>query len=97
MSSKRLSRRQARWSKFLSRFNFKISYWPGAQCKADALTRKSQDFPADSDSHQDFMEQVMLKPKNLSSLQPIWILCHKDIMPIKALDQNLETIIRQAY
>ena len=43
------------------------------------------------------MEQVVLKPKNLSSLQPIQILCHKDIMPIEALDQDLETIISQAY
>ena len=30
MSSKRLSRCQARWSKFFSCFNFKISYQPGA-------------------------------------------------------------------
>ena len=43
------------------------------------------------------MEQVVLKPKNLSSLQPNWILCHEDIMPIEALDQDLETIISQAY
>ena len=43
------------------------------------------------------MEQVVLKLKNLSSLQPIWILCHEDIMPIEALDQDMETIICQAY
>ena len=43
------------------------------------------------------MKRVVLKPKNLSSLQPIWILRHKDIMPIEALDQDLETIISQAY
>ena len=97
MSSKQLSRRQARWSKFLSHFNFKISYQPGAQCKAETLTRRLQDFLTDSDPRQDFMEQVVLKPKNLSSLQPIWILRHEDIMPIEALDQGLETIISQAY
>ena len=97
MSSKWLSRHQARWSKFLSRFNFKISYQPGAQCKADALTRKSQDFSANSDPRQDFMEQVVLKPKILSSLKLIWILCHEDIMSNEALDQDLETIISQAY
>ena len=50
MSFKRLSRCQARSSEFLSRFKFKISYRPGAQCKADALTRRSQDLPSDSDS-----------------------------------------------
>ena len=43
------------------------------------------------------MEQVVLKPKNLSSLQPIWILRHEDIMPIEALDQDQETIISQAF
>ena len=43
------------------------------------------------------MEQVVLKPKNLSSLQPIFILCHEDIMLIEALDQDLKTIISQAY
>ena len=43
------------------------------------------------------MEQVVLKPKNLSSLQPICILRHKDIMPIEALNQDLETIISQVY
>ena len=97
MSSKRLSRCQARWSAFLSRFNFKISYWPGAQCKADALTRRSQDFSANSDPRQDFMEQVMLKPKNLGLLQPIWILRYEEIMPIEALNQDLETLISQSY
>ena len=97
MSFKRLSRHQARWSEFLSHFNFKISYQPGAQCKADALTRRSQDLLADSDPSHNFIEQVMLMPKNLSSLQPIQILRHEDIMPIGALDQDLETIISQVY
>ena len=48
MSTKWLFRRQARWSKFLSQFNFKINYKPGPQCKADALTRRFQDLPTDS-------------------------------------------------
>ena len=56
MSSKCLSHCQACWSKFLSHFNFKISYCPGSQCKADTLTRRSQDFLSDSDPCQDFME-----------------------------------------
>ena len=97
MSFKRLSRRQARWIKFLLCFNFKISYQPGAQCKADTLTKRFQDLPANFDPCQDSMEQVVLKPKNLSSLQLIWILYHENIMPIEALDQDLETIISQAY
>ena len=37
-----LSRRQARWAQFLTRFNFLITYRPGAQQgKADALSRRS--------------------------------------------------------
>lgn len=56
MSTKRLSRRQARWSEFLSRFNFKISYKPGSRCKADPLTRRSQDLPTGVDPRLDYME-----------------------------------------
>ena len=41
MSTKLLSRRQARWSEFLSRFDFQIIYRPGKQGgKPDALTRR---------------------------------------------------------
>ncbi|KAH7478801.1 Transposon Tf2-9 polyprotein [Fusarium oxysporum f. sp. matthiolae] len=39
-TTKLLNRRQARWSEFLSRFNFQITYRPGKQgVKPDALTR----------------------------------------------------------
>ena len=56
MLSKCLSHCQACWSEFLSHFNFKISYCPGSQCKADTLTQHSQDLLSDSDPCQDFME-----------------------------------------
>jgi hypothetical protein len=37
-----LNRRQARWARFLTRFDFIIVYRPGAlQGKADALSRRS--------------------------------------------------------
>ena len=40
MTTKKLSRRQARWAEFLSGFNFVISYIPGRENgKADSLTR----------------------------------------------------------
>ena len=81
MSTKKLSRRQARWSKFLSRFNFKIIYKPGTQCKADALTRRSQDLPLAIDPRNDYMEQILLKPKNLD-LAPIRILKRHELNPI---------------
>ena len=52
MSTKQLSRRQACWSEFLSRFNFVIQYRPGKLgAKSDALTRRSRDLPKKRDSH----------------------------------------------
>ena len=73
MSSKRLSRRQARWSEFLSRFNFEIVYRPGSEngC-ADALTRRSQDFPrGEDDDRVAHQTQTVLKPHQLHQLAPV--------------------------
>ena len=69
MSAKWLSRCQARWIKFLSCFNFKINYKPRFQYKVNTLTRKSQDLSAASDLCQDYIEYIVLKPKNLSIVQ----------------------------
>ncbi|KAH0375210.1 hypothetical protein KCU92_g10240, partial [Aureobasidium melanogenum] len=67
MKSKLLNRRQARWSEFLSRFNFEIAYIPGAKNnKADALTRRSGDLPCDRGDGPAVQEQVVLKTENLS-------------------------------
>ena len=85
MSSKWLSRRQTRCSKFLLCFNFKINYKPKSQCKVDALTRKSQDLSAGFHSCQNYMEQVVLKMKNLSTVQPIRILRQEDIISINIM------------
>ena len=50
MSTKLLNRRQARWSEFLSRFNFRITYRPvKLGGKPDALTRGSGDLPKERD------------------------------------------------
>jgi predicted aspartyl protease len=65
-TTKLLNRRQARWSEFLSRFNFKIKYRPGkAGGKPDALTRRSGDLPKGGDERLKFQNQVVLKPENL--------------------------------
>lgn len=46
MTSKELTRRQARWAEKLSEYNFKIMYQSGTRiAKADALTRKPGDSP----------------------------------------------------
>ena len=72
MSTKLLSRRQARWSEFLSRFNIKIVYRPGkAGAKPDILTRRSGDFPKEGDKHDErtrFQYQAVLRPQNLTDL-----------------------------
>ena len=68
MSTKQLSRRQARWSEFLSRFNFVIQYRPGKLgAKPDALTRRSGDLPKEGDGRLQQMVQTVLKPHNLDS------------------------------
>ena len=52
MSMNLLSRRQARWSEFLLRFNFKIVYRPSkARAKPDTLTRRSGDLPKEGDKY----------------------------------------------
>jgi hypothetical protein len=61
-----LNRRQARWSEFLSRFNFKITYRPGKQGeKPDALTRRSEDLPKEGDERLEHQSRTMLKRENL--------------------------------
>ena len=45
-TTKVLSRRQARWSEYLSGFEFHINYRPGRLgAKPDALTRRSDVYP----------------------------------------------------
>jgi hypothetical protein len=67
MTSKMLTRRQARWANFLSRFNFIIKYRPGKQnIQADALTRRAGDIPInEEDERQQHQLQTILKPSNL--------------------------------
>ncbi|KAH0613238.1 uncharacterized protein H6S33_009618 [Morchella sextelata] len=66
MSTKLLNRRQARWSEFLSRFDFVIQFRPGKQgAKPDALTRRSGDLPKEGDERLTHQSQVVLKRRNL--------------------------------
>ena len=68
MTTKLLNRRQARWSEFLSRFNFKIHYRPGKQgAKPDALTRRSEDLPQEGDERLLHQSQTVLKTENLAN------------------------------
>src|SRR5258706_7311867 len=92
MTTKLLSRRQARWSEFLSRFNFKIVYRPGkAGGKPDALTRQSGDLPKVGDERTAFQHQVVLKPHNLSDLPEVLTLaCGQVEEPAALAEDNPE-------
>jgi ribonuclease HI len=66
MSKRLLNRRQTRWARFLSRFDYDIVYRPGkSNGKADALTRRPGDLPEWEDKRLKTMEQVVLKAENL--------------------------------
>jgi len=67
MSTKKLTRRQARWALTLSKYNFQITYRPGKQNgKADALTRKPGDRPeGDNDERQRYQFQTILPARRL--------------------------------
>jgi hypothetical protein len=71
-TTKLLNRRQARWSEFLSRFNFKIIYRPGKQeAKPNALTRRSKDLLKEGNERLLHQSQVMLKKANFDDFLPI--------------------------
>jgi hypothetical protein len=66
ITTKLLNRRQARWSEFLFRFNFKIIYRSGKQeAKPDALTKRSKDLLKKGNERLLHQNQVMLKKANL--------------------------------
>jgi len=66
MTKKLLNRPEARWSEFLTRFDYEIEYRPGtSNWEANALTRRPGDLPEEGDEILNNMEQVVLKPQNL--------------------------------
>lgn len=100
MTTKRLSRRQARWSEFLSRFNFKLTYRPGAQGgKPDALTRRSPDLPHDQgDERHQHQFQTILKPHNLSpGMSPIALNQGTVDTAEQESQRSLEDLLSTAY
>jgi hypothetical protein len=67
MSAKVLNCRQGRWSMFLSRFDFVITYRPGnQQGKSDALSRCSYLAPKEGDETYDQQQTIILKSEHLN-------------------------------
>lgn len=65
MTTKTLSRRQARWSEYLSRFNFQIIYQPEkVNGKTDTLTCRFGDFPLLEDERVVQKSHMILKSEN---------------------------------
>ena len=76
MTTKKLTPRQVRWAKFLSEFNFVISYQSGKKNdKVDTLTRKLNKRPTENKNKQQKHCMHVLLPPNwinqLAELQPI--------------------------
>lgn len=70
-STKLLNRRQARWSEFLSRFNFKIVYRPEKYgTKPNSLTRRSENLPKEGDERLLHQSQTVLKRENFDLSDP---------------------------
>ena len=67
MTTKQLTRRQARWAEFLSQFNFKITYRPGARnTKADLLTRLANEDELPRAKKDPHLNQQLLSSEQIS-------------------------------
>jgi hypothetical protein len=85
MNTKLLNQRQTRWSEFLSRFDFKITYRPGkAGGKPDTLTQRSGDLPKEGDERLLANQHTVLKSQNLSDLYQDGRMDTVDSLPLLA-------------
>jgi hypothetical protein len=99
-TTKQLSHRQARWAEYLSRFNFKIVYRPGKQGgKPDALTRRSQDLPADVDDERIAQRKQVLLPPNMFEDSPSTMYDEAlvRLSPLELSDRSTQQIIDDEY
>ncbi len=97
MSIKLLSRRQVRWSEFLSRFNFKIVYRSNElNTRVDALTRWSENlFLNEKNSRREHQWQIVLKSKNLKIQVLINVLDDSDSEAFESSDSKSESVISE--
>src|SRR5580698_10276936 len=83
-----LTRRQARWTQYLSRFNFHLQHKPGPQMgKADAMSRREDHDQGEDDNR----DQLVLKPEYfqiaaMEVAQSIWL-------PDPDLEQNIKNSV----
>ena len=87
VTNRTLSRRQARWSEYLSRFDFTIEHIPSTKNRANALSRRPDYFPLEADN----MDQILLLPSRFinaiialsSPPPPSWIVYDSQIPCLK--------------
>lgn len=98
MTKKDLNRRQARWSEFLSRFDYVIQFRPGKQGgKPDALTRRSGDLPKEGDERLKHQSQIVLKQENLEDKNKLSLLAGSFINEPAEKTVSLPDLFSQAY
>jgi hypothetical protein len=85
MTAKKLNRRQARWSLYLSRFDFTLHHIPGRSMgKPDALSQH----PDHGDGTEDNSEIVLLKPE-------LFTICALEGVKVDGEEQNILCEIRR--
>ena len=65
MTSRILNRCQARWSMFLSEFDFKLDYFPGKRNPADGPSRRPDFIPQKGDEVVEFQNRALLTDQHL--------------------------------
>jgi hypothetical protein len=69
-SSRNLNRRQARWSEFLSRFNFMVKHQAGSKQQiSDCLSRNPSYMPQIGSPEASMQQKIILGPNRLASTQ----------------------------
>ncbi|KAJ3495813.1 hypothetical protein NLJ89_g10573 [Agrocybe chaxingu] len=70
MSSHVLNRHQARWSMFLSEFDFRLDWAPGSKNVADAPSRRPDFLPKKGDDVLEFQRKALLTPLHTERIFP---------------------------
>ena len=85
-----LTRRQARWAQFLTRFEFKILYRPGSeQGKADALSQRTCLAPRPGEAAFDDQKEILLGPARLQAVEVSDVPVDSNIL--NCIRQDLQT------
>lgn len=76
MTTQNLNRRQARWAMFLSDFDFKLDWKPGATNIADAPSRRPDFIPKEGDEHLIIQQKMLITPYHTEHIQGMFLTPH---------------------